>query len=1376
MKLNRRFKLFTFKRARLLRQSLLTFCTATALFASATANPTGPTVSHGQVQITPGVQTQIQQLTDRAIIDWQSFSIGANESVRFLQPSIQAVVLNRVVGQDPSNILGALEANGNVFLINPNGILFGPNSVVNVGGLVASTLNLSNEDFLAGNYSFTLEEGSALASVINQGTIRISDAGYAVLTGPTVINEGLIVAKVGKVVLGAGERSTLNLDGRDLIHFALGDQVSEGVTLLAPGSVSDSLLDVLGVAPNRRADQLVRYPDGTVHLSNSSGTLVQAGLVSVDGDTGRSAGSILIDSSDLTVLTQGSVTSASGSGNTSSGGEILVLSHMDGNRTVRGFTDVQSGSLLAASGSGTGDGGFIEVSGDGLNLHGQIDLTSESGRPGNFLLDPVNVTIVDGDNAPTTVANPLIFDDVTNTSSTIIGDRWFSTQPFSSLTLQSSGDIVFDQSIEGDNPLNDNIVDFSRGASRTNITLTAVDGKIDFGDNATSYIGLDDFTLNAGGDIDFGNGVFTISRLFNVTAGGDINFDDSTISQLSTVSGNQQITASGGIHLGTSNLTFDSSSGGDPLNTTIRAGTGILSAAADGTASHSGNLTIDGDLNLTADSGNIELFDFDIDVLSASVSLGVSNELSVHSPSGSINLGESSIEVQGSIRFDAGNAVELGNSQTTISGITRDLIVVADNRIELSTAEISVPDRLMLLTNGLLSSSTASVQAEDIEVFGFDPTTRVVDYAIPLSNYAELSLESSGNIDLSVHAAGYIVVNHTGGGSLTLERAGLEGAGVTGSPGAVRSVNGYINITSDGEIRLGKSATDGGDPLLEALSSTASIILSADIITDVTNATATDIFSGSVVELWGKTRVGTPTDPIEVSAKGITLNLLAGSGNSGDINIVGDSDFLKVVANNSTVNIVETATPGPNNRLEIRSGAGQDELAIDPLGIENILVVDGVGISVGPVSIGSGQTIGIEAIGGSNIVESGGVPGNISSQGNLLLLASGNIGSSTAPILVTGGTVAAQAGTGVGNELHIASTDTDLNVGSVSIIDPLGNIAASGQGLSSGGDLVAQIGGSLPANLVMNENIASSAGGVVIRVANGDILQTGSTISGSRVGLGVNGNVGSFNGTVVEEASIQASLLALNVVGDVILDQVAGDLNLVGSVSAGGQTVTHTGAGDNLRIQNNNGSININAATSAGADLALVTGNALTVNAQTLPNSVTINGNLTAGDDLVIVSDGDIIYVSGIVTAPNLGLGAKGSIGAPTNPIQIQADNLTLNPINGRVIDADGYNSISSVTAVGVTVNQGTLPVVPPTNPTTGVTVGVTLTPEPSSPLDFNSPDYIGVFPNSFAQDNVDLVEDTLRDLLEEDSTTEDPTRPPLQPSEEDFLQHKFRR
>jgi filamentous hemagglutinin family protein len=273
-----------------LRKRLAGFFLATGLVISSaslvSANPTGPTVQHGQVHITPGIQTQIQQLTSKAIIDWRSFSIGSSESVHFLQPSDLAVILNRVTGGDPSVILGQMRANGNVFLINSSGILFGPNSRVNVGGLVASTLDISNQDFLSGNHSFVKDPTASLASVVNQGTITVTDGGYAILTGSNVVNEGTIIARSGHVVLAAGERSTLNLDGRDLVHFALGSETAEGTVLLAPGTLSETLSRSLGIGSERQAHQLIRSADGRVLLASSSGAVQQAGRIITSEEVG----------------------------------------------------------------------------------------------------------------------------------------------------------------------------------------------------------------------------------------------------------------------------------------------------------------------------------------------------------------------------------------------------------------------------------------------------------------------------------------------------------------------------------------------------------------------------------------------------------------------------------------------------------------------------------------------------------------------------------------------------------------------------------------------------------------------------------------------------------------------------------------------------------------------------------------------------------------------------------------------------------------------------------------------------------------------------------------------------------------------------------
>jgi len=139
------------------------------------ALPTNGNVVAGEAtiqQATPKT-LNIQQATDKAILNWHNFSIAADETVRFSQPSISSIALNRVIGVDPSVILGQLQANGRIFLINPNGILFGAGAQINVGGLLATTLQTRDDDFMAGRYLFAQDPLKGLKTVVNRGTIHV---------------------------------------------------------------------------------------------------------------------------------------------------------------------------------------------------------------------------------------------------------------------------------------------------------------------------------------------------------------------------------------------------------------------------------------------------------------------------------------------------------------------------------------------------------------------------------------------------------------------------------------------------------------------------------------------------------------------------------------------------------------------------------------------------------------------------------------------------------------------------------------------------------------------------------------------------------------------------------------------------------------------------------------------------------------------------------------------------------------------------------------------------------------------------------------------------------------------------------------------------
>ncbi|HIJ63083.1 MAG TPA: filamentous hemagglutinin N-terminal domain-containing protein, partial [Rhodospirillaceae bacterium] len=193
-----------------------------AMVAPVRAGPAGGQVVAGQAGITAsGLNTVIQQNSAKAIINWQAFSLGLNESLNFRQPDAGAIALNRVVGANASSLLGTLSANGQVWIINPNGMLFGPGAQVNVAGLLATTTDISDQNFLAGNYQFDKPSPNAAAAISNWGRIQATDGGYAVLAGPAVNNAGTVTANLGSVVLGGAKTFAVDFFGDKLLSFAL---------------------------------------------------------------------------------------------------------------------------------------------------------------------------------------------------------------------------------------------------------------------------------------------------------------------------------------------------------------------------------------------------------------------------------------------------------------------------------------------------------------------------------------------------------------------------------------------------------------------------------------------------------------------------------------------------------------------------------------------------------------------------------------------------------------------------------------------------------------------------------------------------------------------------------------------------------------------------------------------------------------------------------------------------------------------------------------------------------------------------------------------------------------------------------------------------
>ena len=332
--------------------------------------PAGGQVVAGQATISQsGSAMTIQQATNKAIVNWNSFSIGSKASVNFQQPSSSSVALNRVLGTAPSAIYGSLTANGQVFLVNPNGVLFGQGARVDVGGLVASTLNIGNEDFLAGNYRFSRD--GVTGSVVNQGELY---GKYIAMLAPEVRNEGVIVARQGTVALAAGEAVTLGITGKQLI---------------------DVQVDKASINTLVENKHLIQADAGTVILSAESaskllGKVVNTGAIEAKGiDT--SGGTVrLLASSEIDHSGEINVDA----GKVGAGGTAILFADLanPASKTTVG------GTITARGGSESGNGGFIETSGSHLKINdsARIDTRAANGKTGQWLLDPFDFVVAAG--------------------------------------------------------------------------------------------------------------------------------------------------------------------------------------------------------------------------------------------------------------------------------------------------------------------------------------------------------------------------------------------------------------------------------------------------------------------------------------------------------------------------------------------------------------------------------------------------------------------------------------------------------------------------------------------------------------------------------------------------------------------------------------------------------------------------------------------------------------------------------------------------------------------------------------------------------------------------------------------------------------------
>jgi filamentous hemagglutinin family protein len=950
--------------------------------SAAYANPNGAEVIKGQVSIAqPDPTTLNITNSNGAIINWQDFSIQANEVTRFIQDSANSAVLNRVVGQDPSSLLGQLLSNGRVFLINPNGIVFGPDAIIDTAGLIASTLNMTNEDFINENLKF---EGTNAADISNKGYIKAGANGDIFLIAPNIENSGVIETDGGKIVLAAGESITIaSLDSDHIVFDVqapenevvnLGEMITNGGaagmfagTIKHSGSINANSLSfdkngnvqLFAQADIEIATDAVITANGEsggeVKIESETGTVWNSGTIEAIGDEGK-GGHVEVLGERVALLDEASIDASGETG----GGEVLVggdyqgktyevknakqtyigedtvikadaITNGDGGKVIvwADETTQAYGRITARGGSESGDGGFIETSGNiYLDVSGSsVDASAVNGERGMWLLDPNNIEIVaGGGNVNINAATPFVStNDTAQLGVTLITGA-----------LNLGTDVTVTTSTGGTNGQAGDIT------VSTAITKTA-------GTNAT-------LTLNADNDININASI------------------TSTTGQLNLVLDAAQTTGSGVINLG--NVTLNANGGtitataetvnvanGANINSNFNIQTLNLSSSGildiiGGTTTVSGTTTIGSGTTLKISSGtfnpsglvnNAGLLDLQTGTLSlggggshtGDFNIAVGSVLQLDGAAHSFNSG-SNITGAGDVAFTGNNTYTFNIGSTyAISG---------DTGINGSTSNLNF--LINAVTNSLTHTDGALTGTGSLTTTGWAPTTATVNI-----NSLVLSVGYFGSLSSTVSGTGTI----TNQGALTLNGGTINPNFV--NQGAL-SVTGGSSLAGTATQSFGITFLNGGTLTTAALNINGGVLHGDGTIAGTVNNNGGIVTPGNIlgtmnitgnymqaaggtlqVDLDGITTAGTDYDLLNVTGNVTLAGLLdiqllsTFAGTVGDQFDIIDSagitgDFTTVTSSVQTfTNLVNTPLPG-DYQLEIISA----DSSINTIATNNVIV------------------------------------------------------------------------------------------------------------------------------------------------------------------------------------------------------------------------------------------------------------------------------------------------------------------------------------------------------------------------------------------------------------------------------------------------------
>jgi trimeric autotransporter adhesin len=1212
------------------------------------ALPAGAEQQFGQATIQHnGQQMVIQQATPKSIIHWQSFGIAADESLHLIQPA-QGMALYRVIGNDASRIYGQLNATGRLFLINPNGILFGQNAQVNVGGMVASTLNLDNIDFLNERFHFHATDNTG--RIVNQGLIRAADEGYVVLLAPRIQNHGTIEANNGSVVLGAAQSAVLDFFGNGLIKTQLsGDALNalvehtgnirgDGATVQLATHARSAAINVSGII---EANSLVER-NGVIRLEGGQHARVSVhGDLTVAGVEKNSQGGRIEVTGEQVALFNGATLNASGH---SGGGTVLLGGDLQGQNSAvqnarttyvdQGATiDVNAtatghggkaivwaddttrfyGKVSAKGGAQDGNGGFVEVSGKRqLDFLGKADLSASHGLGGIFLLDPTDITFntstqTSPPNNPNGTPDLAFSDGPVNTViqiADIIGFSEAYFQATNNITIASTLTMASNNSIrlEADNNINVNAA----------VTVSG-NGNINF---------MADADNNGSGNLAIGA---------NITARqGGITLSGATITR---TAGN--ISATGANNTNAGNIS---------INSTGVANLGAASIAANGGAATSGNHGSQGG-NIVMNVGGYA----GTGSISASGSSG--NGLNTNGGNaGNVVINSTNGVGLASINVSGGNAGTTGNGN---SGSAGSIQITNSTAGDVTTAALN--SRVGVVTGTgtggaagsvILQNSAGNISTGAITTAGNNNSNGhggQIQLNTTSGNISTTALNSSGGSVRTGNEgrnAGDITINAGGAlSSTTVLASGSAGVGTSQSGGnaaniSINASNGITvsAITASGGNASATNGNGGNAGAVNLTNNTAGNISTSTITARSGNATGTGLGGNAApIRLINNASTGTIT----------TTNLSTQGGTKGDggtVTVTGLSDISMGTVNSSGGTTI-TGNAGRNaGAVNVNAGGN--------ISIGNIAAAGSAGVGTNQnggaganvnLEAGNSHTITMASIssagGGRTGTGTAGAAGNITLADPVLLVANTTINAAGGSNIGQGGFInVAGSINSLGGNRSLTINNNNLNAnstllnGAIGDTFPLLSLTTNATGNTS------IHGGSVTTTGAQTYNDAvTTNGSTTFTTTNSNVTFNSSLVAaGNTVILAGTGNVVASNsGNNFINLAITAGSANIRDSGAIVLGptNISGNYTLVSGASVsqsapvqvGGITTLNSGASSNITLNNAANNFNFVAISSA-RDVVIVDANALTMNAsvlrtltaQTLSDNLTLDGAITA--------------------------------------------------------------------------------------------------------------------------------------------------------------------